>query len=864
MKKVLLVDGNNILHRAYHGLPLLKTADGRYTNAVFGFLKMLNSVMEKESPTHIAVCFDKGKETFRHKKYSEYKANRKPADPELAEQFPLIREVVRCNGWLCLESAEYEADDLMGTLAKKAAAEGNEAVIFSGDRDLLQVLDKRISVISGKKQLTDMVKTTEEDFRVKYGFEPRVLIDMKGLMGDASDNYPGVRGVGEKTATKLLQTYGSLDGVYAHLDEMPKNKLREKLEADKENAELSRYLAEIVTDIPLDLEWDALIPSEPDYSALYSLYKNLEFKGMLKDLEGKIQKQEQDNGLFSGDLFDTVNAELPFELATVNHFSELEISDEVGLLFENGALYAGLEGKACKVEENRDFSFLKQILEDESVNKYCADLKDIHHYCMKNGINAAGIKGCPEIAAYLIDSSAPSYQVSSLLGTYLKVDSFLFEENKSLAEVSMLPRLCRILEDKLESDGMLKLYTEVELPLAAVLADMEFCGIRVEKSVLDDMSRELGAVIEDTASNIRELAGEDFNLNSPKQLSVILFDKLGLPKGKKTKTGYSTNNETLEGLRGVHPVIDELLKYRQLSKLKSTYTDAIGKLISADTGHVHTKFLQTVTATGRLSSADPNLQNIPVRVEEGRKIRKAFFASDENHILLAADYSQIELRLLAHFAGDGVLIDSFVKEEDIHRRTAGEIFGVPAEKVTSDMRRVAKTVNFGIIYGMSSYSLGNDLGVSRKTAQDYIDGYFGRYPNVKNYLDGTVKEAKECGYAQTLMGRRRYLPDLNSKNFNLRSFAERTAMNTPLQGSAADIIKLVMVRLYAALAERGLKSKMILQVHDELILDCPLDELEEVKVLLKDIMENTVQLKVPLTVDMKCGPDWYGMEKITE
>lgn len=858
MKKVLLIDGNNILHRAYHGLPLLKTTDGRYTNAVFGFLKMLHKILEQEQPTHVAVCFDKGKNTFRHKKYPEYKAQRKPTDPELVEQFPLIREVLSLNGYRCLESDDFEADDLMGTLAKKAAAEGDEAVIFSGDKDLLQVLGDHITVVSGKKQLTDLVKVDENNFREKYGLAPIRLIDIKGLMGDTSDNIPGVVGVGEKTALKLLTTYETVENLYDHLEELPKNKLLEKLTRDRDMAFLSKELATIITDVPLSVSWEDLIPREKDFDRLMALYRELEFRGLLKDLEA-----EQPHDLFSDNLFDMAEKKRPFEIEIDEKGSFLQSAKEVAVCCDGGALYLADRDFHCtRLSWQNDADRMAEILGDESVKKYCVDLKSLYHHCFDAKISLGGVADAVEIMAYLDEANVASYQSGALAYRYLKYDTFLFEEEKPYAETALLFELAEILYRNLEEKGCLSLYREVELPLVRVLADMEYQGIRVDRDTLQRLSKEMGEELDGIVRRIYDYAGEEFNINSTKQMAVILFEKLELPKGKKTKTGYSTNNEVLEGLRGFHPIIEEILQYRMLSKLKSTYTDALGKLISPQTGHIHTKFLQTVTTTGRLSSADPNLQNIPVRVEAGRQIRKAFVASDEDHILLAADYSQIELRLLAHFSDDPVLIESFIQQEDIHTRTAGEIFDVPAEEVDGDMRRAAKAVNFGIIYGISSYSLGNDIGVSRKTAQDYIDGYFARYPNVKNYLDQKVADAKAEGYAETLMGRRRYLPDLTSKNYNLRSFAERTAMNTPLQGSAADIIKLVMVKLYEAMENQHLKSKLILQVHDELILDCLKSELDIVKPLLKDVMEHTVSLKVPLTVDMKAGNDWYHMEEI--
>ena len=859
MDKVLLVDGNNILHRAYHGLPLLRTTTGRYTNAVFGFLKMLHKVVEQEDPSYIAVCFDKGKQTFRHRLYPEYKAQRKPTDPELAEQFPLIREVLSLNGLRCLESDEYEADDLMGTLAKKAQKDGLEAVIFSGDKDLLQVLDEKITVVSGKKQLTDLKKMTEADFVETYGIVPIRLIDLKGLMGDSSDNYPGVKGIGEKTALKLLTTYETLEDLYDHIEDLPKHKMREKLEKDKESAFLSKKLATIETNVPLGLSWRELIPEEKKYDELLSLYRDLEFRGYVEELE----KERGENDLFSDNLFENVTAERPFEMIRVSSFEDLNTTASLGLIFDGKCFYlADKEKNILSLSVGEDDETIASLLTDAKIKKVCADLKSIYHYGLARDLNIAGAEDDVVIAAYLDEANTSSYRPATLISMYLKINTALFEEESSFAEAALLPELAEILRHRLKEKNGLDLYFDVEMPLVFVLAEMEHNGVRADRKILDEMSAELNKKIETLAADINDLAGEAFNINSPKQMSRILFEKLSLPKGKKTRTGYSTSNDVLEKLRQSHPIVEKILEYRMVAKLKSTYTDVLADLISEEDGRIHPKFLQTVTTTGRLSCADPNLQNIPIRTEEGRMIRKAFIAADEEHLLLAADYSQIELRLLAHFSEDPVLIDSFKNREDVHRRTAGEIFGVPLEEVTSDMRRAAKTVNFGIIYGMSSFSLGNDLGVSRNQAQEYIDHYFARYPNVKNYLDGTIEFAREKGYAETLMGRRRHLPDIKNRNFNLRSFAERTAMNTPLQGSAADIIKLVMVRFNDALKEKGLKTKLILQVHDELIVDMPKEELDAVRSLMRQIMEESVTLRVPLTVDMKIGGDWYHMEKI--
>ena len=867
-KSILVIDGNNIMHRAYHGMPLLRTEDGRYTNAVFGFLKMLKKAEEELSPDYEVICFDKGKNTFRHRLFEGYKAQRKPMDPELSEQFPLIRQVLEANGYTWLEHEEYEADDLMATVASKAAQQGMEAVIFSGDKDLLQMLDDNIRVLSGRKKLDDLKLVTAEDFRAQYGLEPKALIDLKGLMGDSSDNYPGVKGVGEKTGLKLLQQYGSLEGIYANEDNLPENKLKEKILAEKESAFLSKKLATIVTDVPFEREITDFTVGTKDYEVLSQLYSNLEFRSFLKEIE---DERESNGG--EPDLFAMAGAEKPFEITYCHNISGLHTDNGVSLLSAADTLYlADGDYNVYKTDINinidnneiPDFSGLKAILEDSSIKKYISGFKELCRFCLKREIDLdydSVVDAC-ELMAYLLDADGSYYDAVSLVKKYLDIDLYIFEEEKLAAACCSLFELCKTLRTRLDKYELTRLYECVELPLTPVLADMEHTGIRVDKKVLSEMSSELGEEITLLEQSIYKLAGEEFNLNSPKQMSVILFEKLKLPAGKKTKSGYSTGSEILEGLAPSYPICSEILRYRMLSKLKSTYTDALDKYISPRDGKIHTAFLQTVTSTGRLSSADPNLQNIPVREQEGRRIRKAFAAGDDEHILVAADYSQIELRLLAHFAGDPVLMEAFRNNEDIHARTAADISGIPMSEVTRDMRRAAKTVNFGIIYGMSSYSLGNDLHISRREAEEYMEAYFKRYPRVKEYQNAAVEEATANGYALTMMGRRRYLPDLKNRNFNLRSFAQRNAMNMPLQGTAADIIKIVMVALFAKLKDKGLKSKIILQVHDELILDCLKSEEEAVIKLLHDVMEHTVSLSVPLPVEVKTGENWLDMNKI--
>lgn len=871
MNKILVVDGSNVLHRAYHGLPLLKTTDGRYTNAAYGFMMMLQKIMDQEQPTHVAICFDKGKNTFRHKQYTEYKAQRKPLDPELVEQFPLIREVLALNGFTCLELDEYEADDIIATLARRGQENGDDVLIFSGDKDLLQMLDTNIRVISGKRSLTDLVVTDVAAFKEKYGLEPIRLIDLKGLMGDPSDNLPGVAGVGEKTALKLLHQYGTIENVYQHIEEMPKNKLREKLERDKENAFLSYKMAEVIQDVPLDFTLKDLRPKEKSWKQLRDLYRDLEFRSLLPSVEKHIKEEEafSDSDIM-GSLFcqEETSAPAPVEYQEITDEEEFlylikepcqvfgaATGENLYFAVPSGQVYTAslaIEGEKKAAEE---------ILA-AGVSLLSHDLKGLIHLCQDKDMTSPESGDDLEIMAYLLEATVSDYTMAELIHQYLDKDLFSLsspEREKAAAALSF--DLYEILKKDLEEGELISLYQDIERPLVPVLAHMEIEGIRVNKDNLEVMSQELEGRLAQITAAIYQKAGVEFNINSPKQMSEVLFEKMGLRHLKKTKTGYSTNNEVLEQLKGEHPIIDDILLYRQLAKLKSTYTDALEKLIDPRDNAIHTVFRQTVTSTGRLSSTDPNLQNIPVRLEEGRKVRKAFTARDEDHILLAADYSQIELRILAHYAGDEALVESFLKNEDIHARTAGEIFDLPLDKVDKNMRRKAKAVNFGIIYGISDYGLGRDLGIGRYEAKEYIDKYFQRYPGVERYLNETVALAKEKGYVTTLMGRRRYLPNINHKNYNLRSFAERTAMNTPIQGTAADVIKKAMVDLYRALSDQGLASKMVLQVHDELILDCPKEELAKAAKVVKEVMEHTVELKVPLTVEIKTGEDWYSLHE---
>lgn len=859
MSKLLLIDGSNVLHRAFHALPLLHNEAGRYTNGAYGFLTMLQKIMEREQPTHIAVCFDKGKSTFRHRQFLGYKAKRQETPAELSQQFPLIQEILTLRGILTLEMEEYEADDIIGTLAKLGQENGSEVLVLSGDKDLLQLIDRHVTVLAIKKGISDVDAYDRAAFVERYGIEPPRMVDLKALMGDSSDNIPGVPGVGEKTALKLLLQYGSLDQVYASLDGMPPTKMREKLAANKDLAYLSYELATIVRDIPLLLQMEDLVPKPSQTAALANLYRELGFKSLLKNLPAA-----ESPGL---SLFPETKTEAAYAFQIpIDRDAFLAACLEqprIAVYHKDAYYYIGdSAGHVVSVPE-ADALVLTPLFCAATVEKISYQIKEYYHLGKKTGVEIAGKWQDMELVAYLLEAIGSNYGPEELLRHYLAMDSSQWpQEDVDYAVTAAFFPLFAAMSAKLEEIKALALYNEIELPLARILANMEWAGVRVDREKLREMSKELDFKITALQEQVYFMAGEVFNLNSPKQLQEILFGKMGLRPLKKTKTGYSTDNEVLESLANFSPIVEKILSYRQLSKLKSTYTDALDKLIQPETGHIHSKFNQTVTATGRLSSTEPNLQNIPIRQAEGREIRKAFTASLPAYRLLAADYSQIELRILAHYSQDPVLMEAFRNNEDIHTRTAAEIFHIKPEAVDSEMRRKAKAVNFGIIYGISDYGLGRDLGISRTDAKYYIDNYFLRYPSVGEFLHTLIQMAREEGYVETLLGRRRYLPDIKSKNFNLRSFAERTAMNTPLQGSAADIIKAAMVTADKKIKEAGLKSRLVLQVHDELIFDCPQEELETMIPLVRTSMEETVSLRVPLIVDMKAGYDWYDMEKL--
>ncbi|SHG82811.1 DNA polymerase I [Thermosyntropha lipolytica DSM 11003] len=865
-EKLMLVDGNSLLFKAFYALPLLHNREGVFTNAVYGFLTMLNRVLEQENPTHVVVAFDKDKKTFRQEMYGDYKANRVAAPDELLGQFALIRQVLDALNITYLEQEGYEADDIIGTLSYKAEQRGIDTVIVTGDGDALQLVSDKVKVLMSRKGITDIAVYDEEEVKNKWGVEPYRLVEVKALMGDSSDNIPGVDGIGPKTAVKLIKEYGDLENLYAHIDEIKGGKLAEKLKEQKDIAFLSRELATIKRNV--DIAWDEekFKRREPDWQVLKDLYQKLEFNSFLQALEKK------GSGLMpeTSTLPSLEVREVKGEKEALELVQRAKREGEIALAFKadyHHPMWARIEDIFCALgkdvyrlhlDEEEKILWLRPLLEDENIKKVVHNAKFMQVILSRYGVSLRGLKGDILLLSYVHDPALDAEDICQLFTRFLGIR---VEKSDIPLQVGMFNDLYQVIYQETPAE-LIELLDRVEMPLSFILADMEMAGIKVDKRVLEELTAEFANRIKKYEEKIYTLAGGEFNINSPKQLGKVLFEDLGLKVVKKTKTGYATGVEVLEELYDQHEIIPYILGYRQLAKLKSTYTDALANLIHPVTGRVHTIFKQAQTVTGRLSSVEPNLQNIPVKMEEGRRIRKAFVACDEDHVLLSADYSQIDLRSLAHISGDEVLIDTFVKGIDIHRRTASEIFKVPLEKVDEELRRRAKAVNFGIIYGISDFGLARDTGVSRKEAREYIEKYLNSYPGVKRYMEEIVEMGKKYGYVETILKRRRYLPELNSPNKTLQALARRMALNTPIQGTSADIIKLAMLRIDEELKKRGLKAKMLLQVHDDLIFEVPRDELEETAALIKQGMENAIRLKVPLEVAIKVGPNWYDMQPL--
>ena len=873
MNKLLLIDGNSIMNRAFYGIPDMTTNDGRHTNAIYGFLNIILKVIEEEQATHICVAFDLKKKTFRHEMYEAYKGTRKGMPEELHEQMPRIKEILQAMHIRIVEQEGFEADDLIGTLSKKGEREGFAVTILSGDRDLLQLATDTVLVRIPK---TKHGKTEVEDYYAKnvvetYGVTPLIFIDMKGLMGDTSDNIPGVPGIGEKTAAKLLAEYGDLDGVYAAVDSMKASKMKQNLIENKDLAYLSKTLATIKLDCPIPFEFSEATYHDPFNAEAYTLFEDLELKSFYKRFS--VEKKEELT--FETVLIDEIDGYNAL-LAKLQKAKEVSFAwitqdgEALGVAVCMDLEHVYLIRFMMFITEAMVADNLLALSRDYQVQLACMHVKKLLSFLNFHEEDAVFDAG---LAAYLLQPNQSEYEYDTLAKVYLdvtlpsdkemlgkeKLGYFSFEDEKVqkwMAYQAIVPyKIKSVLREKLKETGMESLYDEMELPCLYALYEMEKNGIRVDGEALHQYGKKLRTRIEELTAEIHAMAGEEFNINSPKKLGEILFEKLGLKNGKKTKTGYSTSAEVLEKLTNAHPIIPRILEYRQLTKLNSTYAEGLAGYIRAD-GRIHGKFHQTVTVTGRISSADPNLQNIPTRMPLGREIRKVFIP-EEGSVFVDADYSQIELRVLAHMSGDAALISAYQADEDIHAITASQVFDVPLDQVDSTLRRKAKAVNFGIVYGISSFGLGQDLDISRKEAEGYIEKYFATYGKVKEFLDRTVEDAKKNGYTVTMFGRRRPIPELASSNFMTRSFGERAAMNAPVQGTAADIIKIAMVRVNRRLKEEHLQSKLVLQIHDELIIETKKEEVEIVQKILVQEMMHAADLAVPLLVDANVGDSWY-------
>ena len=845
MKKLMIFDGNSIINRAFYGIKMLSNSKGFFTNGIYGFLNIYFKFIQEENPDYVCVAFDFKAKTFRHEMYDQYKAQRKGMPEELAQQMPYLKEILKAMNVSLLECEGYEADDIIGTVSK--ACEDNDILckIVTGDKDDLQLASDKTTI---KLIITKMGQTETTDYDhnkvlEKYGVTPKEFIAVKALMGDNSDNIPGVMGIGEKGAFELIKEYKSLDNLYDNLDNLKGSK-RAKIEAGKEMAYLSYTLSEIIRDVPCCSNISGMTFKEYNNDKLLDILEELELKSIISKLGIEKERQKAEFEVCNATKEDFYADEFVYLANYDNDLREI-------CFFKDGKIYVKTFENAFEIMEYADV--FSNIFGNKKVKKISHDIKKDMVY-LKNtcGIDFQGEYFDTQICAYILAPTKNEYVLKDLCEEYLGIEC-----ESEIMCVGLLGELKQAFVSEIKENEQELLLEDVEFPLIKVLADMEVEGFKVDKEMLSDFSKYLAERIDVLEKGIYNLAGENFNINSPKQLGVILFEKLNLPVIKKTKTGYSTNAEVLEKLEGRHEIIGYITEYRTLSKLKSTYADGLYEVINPYTGKINSSFNQTITATGRISSTEPNLQNIPVRTKIGREIRKMFVASDNEHILVDADYSQIELRVLASISGDSNMQEAFITNADIHKMTASKAFGVPMDLVTDELRSKAKAVNFGIVYGISEFSLAQDIKVSRKEASQYIEDYFKTYPNVKAYLDNAVGFAKENGYVKTPLNRRRYIPEIKSSNFNLRSFGERVAMNAPIQGYAADIIKIAMVKVYNRLLSENLRSRLILQVHDELIIDALREEEERVKIILKEEMEKAVKLSVPLVVEMASGNSWF-------
>lgn len=903
MKKIVLIDGNSILNRAFYGImgnKMLTTPDGKYTNAVYGFLAILFKVLEDIEPEYLMVTFDLKAPTARHKLYDGYKATRKGMPNELAEQMPILKDILKSMNIKVIEKEGYEADDVLGTMAKRAEKDGFDVTIVSGDRDTFQLTSNRVKV---RIPHTKMGKTETETFGreevlKKYGVTPKQLIEVKGLQGDTSDNIPGVPGIGEKTALELVKKYKTIDGIYEAIEKGEddlKPKAKERLLENKELAMLSRTLGTINLEVPIEENLEEFKIKEWNKEEVFSKFKELNFNRFIDRFNLKSEEGPKQNlaELFEiktlntqneiKDLLEKIQNKLVFMLGTEKVEQEnLIIKKQIKSIY----IYIDNTVYEIKFNTNEEFiSYFKTIFENENIQKYSYRLNETYVLLMQNGIYLKEIKFDTEIAAYLLNPSNGKYKLDELANQYLSIDipeylEFVgakqqketqmtlfsqdemnvdFEKYQNAIYMYTIAKLAEIMNKKLEEINSLKLFENIEMPLIKVLAEMQYEGIYVDKQELVSFGVKLKEAIEVIKQEIYKLAGEEFNINSTLQLGNILFEKLKLPVYKKTKKGYSTDVDILEKLKPEHPIIEKILEYRGFMKLNSTYIEGLIVYINEYTHKIHSYFHQTITATGRISSTEPNLQNIPTRAEQGKQIKKAFKAQEGN-IFIDADYSQIELRILAHISNDTNMREAFLNEEDIHKQVASKVFNVPLEEVTKEQRTAAKAVNFGIVYGISGFGLAEQLGISRKKAEQYIEQYLEKYKGVKEFMDRIVEKAKEQGYVETLFHRRRYIPELSSNNYMVRQFGARAAMNTPIQGTAADIMKIAMIEVNKKLEEEKLNAKLILQIHDELLIECKIEEKEEVKKILKESMENAVKLSIPLEVEVSEADNWYDVK----
>lgn len=870
--RIVIVDGNSLINRAFFAMSELKNSKGIYTGGVHGLTSMVFSLIDTFGPTHFCVAFDMKGPTFRHLTYDAYKGTRKGMPDELAMQMPIVKEILDVLKIARMELQGYEADDLIGTLARICIEDGMEVNIITGDKDALQLVAIGAKVHITKKGITQLKMYEDSDVYEELGVHANQVIDYKGLSGDSSDNIPGIPSIGPKTAAKLLDTFTTVENLIENHEAIENKRIRGLVEEFAEQAILSKRLATIHTEVPIDIDLNALMLTEPDHDKAIHLFKHYELNtllGRLKVNQSHAEEEHESKVVPSKALIDV--------LSKCKQFAFKLFFDQVNVSARKvaGAVFSCDSG-IFMLHDCNELKALKVVFENSAIEKFGHDVKKDYLALMDLDIDLSGVAFDTFIAAYLINPARRDYDLSDLAYEYVSTKVISEEEllgkgakklvfgeiereklNQFMAsQIKGVEALRAHFEPAMKEQGLLPLFETVERPLVKVLADIEFTGFKVDVDEIDVIDGQLKEKIAEIESSIYQVAGEVFNINSPKQLGVILFEKLELPSGKKTKTGYSTGHDVLEKLINKHPIVSDIIEYRMYTKLKSTYIDGLRQMIDPVSKRVHTSLNQTIAVTGRLSSTEPNMQNIPIKLPYGRKIRK-FFIADEDSILLDADYSQIELRVLAHLSEDPTLIEAFKNNLDIHTITASQVFGIPESEVTSIQRSRAKEVNFGIVYGMGDFGLSESLGISRKEAKTYIDNYFASYPRVKSFMDEVIEDCKEKGYVETILNRRRDITDINNNNFMLRSAAERIARNTPIQGSAADIIKLAMINVYNALKEENLKSKLILQVHDELILNVPLDELEKVKAILKMSMENAYELAVPLKIDMNTGVSWY-------